>query len=469
MSSTPSYAAALPIADEPDPRLNKRTAAAVTLGAYLMFFTGGIIRAVQLRDQVIEPTDYSTPASIAGLGRYLGEMGGAALLLYLLCQWLRITRPMAGAPRRGASTIPSLLTTAAALAGLAVSTPVLAALQPAPDPNALAGGALRNAWTVPGVIIDAAHAGVVEEIVIVAIPVLIGRRAGWHPAVIVIVSMVLRWPFHIYHGTWSSLPWAAIWGGSHVLAFLYLRRLAPLVIYHAVQDTLPALNATDHQTLAIAVVAAYLLLLLGHLYRAVAARLRRAGAALDRDPAAIAFFARRQRKDYWRTACLVALYWAGGTWFVVSQFHYAGAVAAGGIAAGFAVLVGAVYWLSSRFRAGQNLRAYRTETGAVTAAAAWSTSYTGHVALSVTKNSRRTPASVELDAIHDVAATTRQTLSLFPSRAAYQLIATQLNLGRRPITGRICLTPTQAAQIGNLLHHRSPGSSGGSGARQLAC
>lgn len=88
---------------------------------------------------------------------------------------------MAGVPRRGALTIPSLLTTAAAFGGLILSTMALAALHPAPDPNALADGALGNAWTVPGSVIDSLHAGVVEEIVIVAIPVLIGRRAGWPP------------------------------------------------------------------------------------------------------------------------------------------------------------------------------------------------------------------------------------------------------------------------------------------------
>jgi hypothetical protein len=48
--------------------------------------------------------------------------------------------------------------------------------------------------------------------------------------------MILRWPFHIYHGAWTSLPWAALWGGCYVAAVLYLRRLAPLVVFHAGYD-----------------------------------------------------------------------------------------------------------------------------------------------------------------------------------------------------------------------------------------
>lgn len=43
----------------------------------------------------------------------------------------------------------------------------------------------------------ALNAGVVEEITIVALPVL--RRAGWHPAAIITLSAALRWPLHIYH------------------------------------------------------------------------------------------------------------------------------------------------------------------------------------------------------------------------------------------------------------------------------
>jgi hypothetical protein len=48
--------------------------------------------------------------------------------------------------------------------------------------------------------------------------------------------MALRWPFHIYHGAWATLPWAMLWGGSYAVAFLYLRRLAPLVAFHAAYD-----------------------------------------------------------------------------------------------------------------------------------------------------------------------------------------------------------------------------------------
>ena len=44
--------------------------------------------------------------------------------------------------------------------------------------------------------------------------------------------MVLRGS-PIYHGAWTSLPWAAL---CYVVAFRYLRRLAPLVVFHGGYD-----------------------------------------------------------------------------------------------------------------------------------------------------------------------------------------------------------------------------------------
>lgn len=114
-------------------------------------------------------------------------------------------------------------------AGEAVNSTNLTA---AGNPPSLLGGGLRSL-----------NAGVVEEITIVALPVLLGRRAGWHPAVIVALSVLTRWPFHLYHGVWwTTVLWTIAWAAPHALAYLYLRRLWPLVIVHTCQDLL-AFNA----------------------------------------------------------------------------------------------------------------------------------------------------------------------------------------------------------------------------------
>lgn len=447
---TPAYAAAVPDVDKPDDRVSSRRALAVILGSYLCFFILGIIRAIQLRDRVIKPTDFGTPYNMALLGGLLGEMFGAAVLLFLVCQWLGISGPLAGLPRRGASTVPSLLTTVAAFAGLIVASLALAQIRPV-DPNALAGGAVHNGWTVPGLIIEAVNAGVVEEIVIVAIPVLLGRRAGWHPAVIVALSVLMRWPFHIYHGTWSSLPWAALWGGAHVLAYLYLRRLAPLVIYHVVKDAAASLGDSVCAALGWAVLGAYVALILIWCIRAFRNRQQRlAGEPIRRDPAAAVFLARRRRKYYPLTAAVLLLEWA-----VLALLtpplpnRLTTALLAALVMGVVAAAAAAAVWLVRRYQRGINFRAYRADgTGEVQAVAAWSTGYTGTTTLSLTTSGRRTPIRHELDAIQDVVEATGQPVSITPSRDAYRVIAHTLHLPRKhPLTRHLVITPAQAVEL----------------------
>jgi hypothetical protein len=97
--------------------------------------------------------------------------------------------------------------------------------------NTNAGGSVDNGWGWLQ-IIEALHTSIVEEIIVVAVPVLIGRRAGWHPAVAIAVCGFLRWPYHTYHGALATLPWALIWGGAYAGAYLYLRRLTPIIVVH---------------------------------------------------------------------------------------------------------------------------------------------------------------------------------------------------------------------------------------------
>lgn len=447
---TPSHAAAMTQADKPDPRVGTGAALAIIIGSYLTFFTVGIIRAIQVRDQTLPATDYSTPRNIAQLGGLAAEILGAAVLLYLVCQWLRITRPLAGLPRSGATIGPTVLTTATAWVGLLAATAVLVVLQKNnPDPNALAGGVVHNQWTVPGIVIGSINAGVVEEIVIVAIPVLIGRRAGWHPAVIVALSVFLRWPFHIYHGTWSSLPWTMLWGGSHVIAFLYLRRLIPLVIYHAAHDIVPGIAAEVSEQLGWIILGAYLALVGSWVFRALQGQRRRRlhGPAVFRDPAALTFLSRRKRRGY--PLLVVALLAEQGfvTAALLQPVHNpaeATALAAVIVGGGSAAIV----WIYRRYNVATNIRAYSADTtGEVQTIASWATDYIGTTKLSITKANRHAPVEHEIAAIHAAAAAT-QPVSVKPSRNAYQVIATQLHMpARRPLTRRIRLTPTQIERL----------------------
>jgi len=235
---TPARAAGLgSTVDHPGSPPVTTPAAVLMIGAaYLLFFGRGILNAIEIdrTGGVLPAVDYSAFLGVQDTVTSLAEIVGALLILWLFCRHLQVPRELAGIPRYPASPIPALASLGLAFIGLLLANLLLNALQ-GPEPNADAGGVVGNGWAWLSLLSDL-NAGVVEEIVIVAIPVLVGRRAGWHPAAIIAVSMALRWPYHIYHGAWASLPWAMLWGGSYAVAFLYLRRLAPLIAFHAAYD-----------------------------------------------------------------------------------------------------------------------------------------------------------------------------------------------------------------------------------------
>jgi hypothetical protein len=253
------------------------TAAGVVLAGYLLFFGIGILGAVQIvrTGRVLVPVDFGTFPGVLDVGTRLITMGGALLLFVLICKRLRVPHELAGIPRYPASPIPTLVTVGVAVTGSVVAELLMNFLHgPDPDPNAAAGGVVGNPWALFSVVKDLS-AGVVEEIIIVAVPVLVGRRAGWHPVVVIAVSMLLRWPFHVYHGVWPSLPWAMLWGGANVVGFLYLRRLFPLIVVHAGWDLQSDLRSAYGNTGAAAVLLVGAALAVGLLLRVNVHRRRR--------------------------------------------------------------------------------------------------------------------------------------------------------------------------------------------------
>jgi hypothetical protein len=260
-----------------DPPVRTVTAAGVVLAGYLLFFGIGILGAIDVArtGRVLDPMDYGTFSGGLDVGIRLIKISGAVLILMLICRRLQIPLELAGIPHHPASPIPTLATIAVAVTGTVAANLLLTALHgPNPDPNVAAGGVIGNPWAMLSVVPDLS-AGVVEEIIIVAVPVLIGRRAGWHPVVIIAVSMLMRWPFHVYHGVWSSLPWAMLWGGANVVAFLYLRRLVPLIVFHAGYDLQSDLQSAYGDIGGTTVLITGAALVIGLLLRVGVRRLRR--------------------------------------------------------------------------------------------------------------------------------------------------------------------------------------------------
>ena len=388
LTPTPSSAAGLTQFDTTEPRVRTSVAIGVIITGYLMFFGTSVITAINIEwnDIVLRATDYS---SYGGLYEFCGRLigiGGALLILYLCCQWLRIPRALAGVPKHPAPPEPALATVVIAIAALIAASVLRAILEPGPDPdpNATAGGVAPNPLALLSLVSDL-NAGVEEEIIIVAVPVLVGRRAGWHPAWIIGLAMVLRWPFHIYQGFWTTLPWAMVWGGAFAAAFLYLRRLWPLVMVHFFNDAQIGMASAYGGTGRLVVVLVGFGCMAFLVWRSVVDQRRRLNPGvptLGKEPAARKYLHEhrsRTEKVLGFTLGLLVVSTLGLVF--VSLLIDVDVWTAIGATACLAVFFYAAWWVLNSAYNATNVIVRRDEDGQVTGVLRWHTSYTGHSTL----------------------------------------------------------------------------------------
>ncbi len=91
-------------------------------------------------------------------------------------------------------------------------------------------------WTVPVLILSAVRHGIVEEVIVVGY--LLDRlgKLGWSVPVAIFASSMLRGSYHLYQGFGPFLG-NALMGVVFALVYTRTRRVMPLVIAHALLDT----------------------------------------------------------------------------------------------------------------------------------------------------------------------------------------------------------------------------------------
>jgi membrane protease YdiL (CAAX protease family) len=91
-------------------------------------------------------------------------------------------------------------------------------------------------WTVPVLILSAIRHGVVEEVIVVGY--LLDRlgKFGWGMPLAIFASSMLRGSYHLYQG-FGPFIGNAIMGVIFALIYTRTRRVMPLVIAHALLDT----------------------------------------------------------------------------------------------------------------------------------------------------------------------------------------------------------------------------------------
>ena len=94
---------------------------------------------------------------------------------------------------------------------------------------------LGHWWTVPVLLLDAAAAALLEEVIVLGYLITRLRQLAWSPFAAVAASALLRASYHLYQG-WGGFAGNLAMGILFGIAFLRLRRTWPFVIAHFLLD-----------------------------------------------------------------------------------------------------------------------------------------------------------------------------------------------------------------------------------------
>ncbi len=100
---------------------------------------------------------------------------------------------------------------------------------------------LGHWWTVPMLVLNAVQAGLLEEVIVVGYLITRLEQLGWTVVAAVGASAVLRGCYHLYQG-WGGFAGNLMLGLFFGVVFVRTRRVWPLVVAHALVDTLAGLG-----------------------------------------------------------------------------------------------------------------------------------------------------------------------------------------------------------------------------------
>jgi uncharacterized protein len=94
-------------------------------------------------------------------------------------------------------------------------------------------------WTWPAILMNAAGAALLEEVVVLAYLITRLRQLNWSPLAVVAASALLRGSYHLYQG-WGGFVGNLLMGALFGILFLKWKRAWPFVICHFLLDTAAA-------------------------------------------------------------------------------------------------------------------------------------------------------------------------------------------------------------------------------------
>jgi membrane protease YdiL (CAAX protease family) len=94
-------------------------------------------------------------------------------------------------------------------------------------------------WTWPAVLMNAAGAAFLEEVVVLAYLITRLRQLDWAPWAVVAASALLRASYHLYQG-WGGFAGNLLMGVLFGVLYLRWRRAWPFIVCHFLLDAVAA-------------------------------------------------------------------------------------------------------------------------------------------------------------------------------------------------------------------------------------
>jgi membrane protease YdiL (CAAX protease family) len=94
---------------------------------------------------------------------------------------------------------------------------------------------LGHWWTVPILVLNAAQAALLEEVIVLGYLITRLRQLAWSPFAAVAASALLRGSYHLYQG-FGGFVGNLIMGAIFGLIYLKWKRVTPLIIAHTLLD-----------------------------------------------------------------------------------------------------------------------------------------------------------------------------------------------------------------------------------------
>jgi membrane protease YdiL (CAAX protease family) len=100
---------------------------------------------------------------------------------------------------------------------------------------------LGHWWTIPLLVLTAIQAGLLEELIAVSYLITRLEQIGWPTGAAVLTSALLRGSYHLYQG-WGGFTGNLLLGLFFGVIYVRTRRVWPLVVAHALLDTLAGIG-----------------------------------------------------------------------------------------------------------------------------------------------------------------------------------------------------------------------------------